>query len=742
MKKFVIGAVIVLVLGGIVFASIHAQSRGTGAKVYAEAVARRDVAQIVKATGELQPRIKVNISAHVVGKIDRLYVQEGDVIAKGKPFLHLEEAAFLAVRDQWAAQLRSSKTAVQQSEVSLADARVKLARAQKLRAEGISTQQDLEAAQLAETSARLQLDSAHEAVRQTDANLIKAQDDLTKTTIYAPLTGRVITLNAKEGEVVVSGTMNNSASVIATIADMSEILAEVDVDETEIVAVKLGQPTVLRVDALPLKEYHGKVVEVGSSGYNRTSQPDVTFFKVKVLLDHPDPDLRASMSVRAEINTAAHTKALVVPIQAVVDREPVGAKESNAKEVKVVFVIENGKARQREVRTGISDEAVVELTSGVNPGERVATGPYRTLRDLQDGDLVQVSQTSEDDDRKSDSQSPATQKKGNSMPLIDLRAIYKVYDMGARGARAARRRPDDGAGRVRRDHGLVGLRQVDADEHARLPRHARPRGSYILDGTGVQELDDNQLADIRNKELGFVFQSFNLLPRTDALRERRAAADLRRASPAPSGGSGRSGRWSGWAWARASTTARTSSRAASSSASPSPARSSTSPLDPARRRADRQPRLAHEHRGDHAAVPASCGQAGITVVLVTHEPDIAEYAWRASCCATARCTADEAHAPADAARRRATCARKDSAMVFLNASASPCARSAQQDALVPDHARHHHRRGRGHRHGGDRRRARRHGRRAARGDGHEPAHRAARQPTARRRRAASARSRR
>src|SRR3954447_13775016 len=312
-KKFLIGLLVVLVLGGIVFASLRAQGGDKGATVYAAVAEQRELAQIVKATGELQPRIKVNISAHVVGKIDKLYVQEGDVIARGKPFLHLEEQAFLAVRDQWSAQLRSAKTAVQQAEVSLADSRVKLARAQKLRSVGISTQQDLEAAQLAETSARLALDSAHEAVRQTDANLIKAQDDLTKTTIYAPLTGRVITLNAKEGEVVVSGTMNNSASVIATIADMSEILAEVDVDETEIVAVKLGQPTTLRVDALPAKEYRGKVVEVGSSGYNRANQPDVTFFKVKVLLERPDSDLRASMSVRAEIKTAAHTNAEVVP---------------------------------------------------------------------------------------------------------------------------------------------------------------------------------------------------------------------------------------------------------------------------------------------------------------------------------------------------------------------------------------------------------------------------------------------
>ena len=406
MKKVLIGLVVAVVLAGIVFASVRAHGREQGTKVYAEPVTRREVAQIVKASGELEPRVKVNISAHVIGKIDRLYVEEGDRIEKGKPFLRLEQQAFIAQRDQWAAQLSSARTAVQQAEVSLADSRVKLNRAQRLIGEGIATHEQLEAAQLAETSARLRLDEAHESVHQTQANLTNAQDALSKTTIYAPLTGRVIVLNAKQGEVVVSGTMNNPASVIGTIADMSEILATVDVDETEIVNVHPGQAAVLKVDAVPSKEYHGKVVEVGSSGFNRPAQPDVTFFKVKILLDDADPDLRASMSVRAEIHTAAHPNSLVVPIQAVVEREPLGkdgAKAGSAsgkdEEVKVVFAIEGGKARQRPVETGISDETHVELLSGVKPGEQVVTGPYRTLKDLKDGDAVHVSKTSEEEDR-------------------------------------------------------------------------------------------------------------------------------------------------------------------------------------------------------------------------------------------------------------------------------------------------------------------------------------------------------
>ena len=407
MKKVIIGIGIALVLAAIVFASVRSRGGEKGTEVYAEPVKKRDVAQIVKSSGELEPRVKVNISAHVIGKIEKLYVEEGDLIQRGQPFLRLEQQAYIAQRDQWAAQLQSARTSVQQAQVSLADARNKLNRAQRLQNEAIFSREQLEAAQLAETSAELRLQESRESVHQVQATLTQAQDDLSKTTIYAPLTGRVITLNAKEGEVVVSGTMNNPGSVIGTIADMAEILATVDVDETEIVSVRVGQTAVLKVDAIPGKEYHGRVVEVGSSGFNRANQPDVTFFKVKILLDDPDADLRDRMSVRAEIHTTSHPGALVVPIQAVVERpeKPAGKdgdeEGGKGREIKVVYIFEDGKARQQRVETGISDETHVELRSGVKPGQQVVTGPYRTLRDLKDGDAVRISKTSEEEDRKS-----------------------------------------------------------------------------------------------------------------------------------------------------------------------------------------------------------------------------------------------------------------------------------------------------------------------------------------------------
>jgi HlyD family secretion protein len=395
-----------LVLGGVLFGSLRAGRGQSGTKVYSEAVTKRPLVQLVKSSGEVNPRVKVNISAHVVAKVDKLYVAEGDWIEQGKPFLQLEQKDFLADRDQWAAQVETARTAVKEAEVTLADSEIKLHRAVRLQQEGIMTTEQLEGAQLAERSAKLKVEETNHSVTQARANLVRAQTDLDLTTIIAPVAGRVITLNVKQGEVVVSGTMNNPASVIGIIADLSEVLAEVDVDETEIVNVKVGQPAVLKVDALPDHEYRGKVTDVGNSGYNKPAQPDVTFFKVKLLFANPDLNLRPGMSVRAEISTATDPAALAVPIQAVVERHPlpppgakktaVPAKSSADDEIKVVFAIKDGKAHQRTVKTGISNETHVGIVSGLAAGEQVVTGPYRALRDLKDGEAVQITTPSED----------------------------------------------------------------------------------------------------------------------------------------------------------------------------------------------------------------------------------------------------------------------------------------------------------------------------------------------------------
>lgn len=405
MKKAIFALVAVLGLAALLAITALSGGGKGGTRVYAEPVERRAITQVVKATGAVNARVKVNISSHLIGKIEKIYVHEGQAVVAGQPFLELEKEAFVALRDDWASRRAIASHDVEQARISLADAELKARRARRLRQDGVLSEEQLEVAELALSSARLRLAQAEQSVVQAEANLVKARDDLAKTTLYSPLSGRVVTLQAEEGEVVVSGTMNNPASVIATVADLSEVLAEVDVDETEIARVKVGQAAALRVDALADSEFRGEVVEVGSSGYNRPQQPDVTFFQVKLLFEAPDPELRPGMSVRADIETASHGDAAVVPIQAVVDRPP-GAAEGDPgekdgserapggelaeEEVPVLFVIVDGKAEQRPVETGLSDETHVEILSGATPGEQVVTGPYRALKDLEAGDRVQV----------------------------------------------------------------------------------------------------------------------------------------------------------------------------------------------------------------------------------------------------------------------------------------------------------------------------------------------------------------
>jgi HlyD family secretion protein len=398
LKKGLIAAAVVAVLGFVLWTSMRGGSRNQGKEVYAEPARRREISQLVKSTGQVDPRIKVNISAHVIAKISRLFVVEGQEVKAGQPFLELEKYAFAAERDRASSALQIASAQRRRAQVELANAELQLRRQKALVEQGIASRDELDQAELRERSARLQLEQAGDSIGEARAALERAQEELRKTTIYAPISGRVIALAAKEGEVVVSGTMNNPASIIATVADLSELLVEVDVDETDIVDVALGQPADVKVDAIPGRVYHGRVVEIGSSGYERPAQPDVTFFKVKILLADPDRKLRPGMSARAEIRVAVHAQALVVPVEAVVYRRPLGpdgkpVKEGAAggEEIKVAFVVDGDKAVQRPVTLGISDATHVEVTAGLEAGEQVISGPHRVLRALENGDPVQVS---------------------------------------------------------------------------------------------------------------------------------------------------------------------------------------------------------------------------------------------------------------------------------------------------------------------------------------------------------------
>lgn len=396
MKKVLIIGGVVLLVAVIVVASIKAGS-SDGEKVYVEPVKPRKIEAVVTAPGEINPRVKINVGAHIVGKIEKLYIQEGDYVHSGQKLLDLEQPAYQAERERASAEVANRKIEVVRAKVALDTAQLAYRRATSMQKQGIQAQELFDKASLDLENARAGYQSAQEGVRQAVASLQQAQTDLSHTTIVAPMDGKVVQLNAHEGEVVVTGTMNNPASVIAVIADLSEILVEADVGETEIVGIKLGLPAKVHVDAIPEKEYEGKVVEIGSSGTQKAATgAGMRYFQVKVQVTNADDRLKPGMTAQASIITNSEPNALAVPIQSVVERTPPGngkaaetTTDDTAAKKKYVFVVQNGVAKMIEVTTGISDATHVVIRSGLKLGDQIVTGPFRTLKSLKDGAKVQ-----------------------------------------------------------------------------------------------------------------------------------------------------------------------------------------------------------------------------------------------------------------------------------------------------------------------------------------------------------------
>lgn len=395
MKRWLLigGAAVLLTL--IIVASIRSGGP-KGEKVFTEPAGKKTIESVVTAPGQIDPKVKVNISAHIVGKIEKLYFEEGDTVKRGQKLVELEKPLYIAQRDRLNAELGSRRVEVARARAALNTAQSQYQRAQSLSRQGIQAQELFDQARLAYDNARAAQDAAIQGVAQAEAGLRSAQEDLSRTTIHSPLDGKVVQLNAREGEVVVTGTMNNPGSVIAVIADLSEILVEAEVGETEVVSVKLGQAVKIKVDAVPSKEYHGRVVEIGSSAAVRQGAgAGIRYFTVKVAIDDADERLRPGMTSQVSIVTDLAKDAVTVPIQSVVERVP-GSKSADSEEdadkpkKKYVFLIANGKAKQVEVQTGISDATHVAITSGIKTGDPVVTGPFRVLKKLKDGMAVEV----------------------------------------------------------------------------------------------------------------------------------------------------------------------------------------------------------------------------------------------------------------------------------------------------------------------------------------------------------------
>ncbi len=304
MKRPLIIAAAVVLIGAIVFFSIRSGG-GNAEKVYAEKAVPRKIEAVVTAPGEIDPKLQVNISAYVIGKIEKLYFNEGDYVKKGQKLVDLERASFVAARDRMRSMVENGRIEVERSRVALATAKLAYDRAVNLQKQGINSQELFDQAKLAYDNARAGYSSAEQGVRQAQAALVQAETDLSHTTISSPIDGKVVQLSAREGEVVITGTMNNPGSVIAVIADLSQILVNAEVGETDVVGIRVGQVGRIHVDAVPNKEYSGHVSEIGSSANIRQSAGSgVRYFTVKVLIDNPDDRLRPGMSSQVSIVTS------------------------------------------------------------------------------------------------------------------------------------------------------------------------------------------------------------------------------------------------------------------------------------------------------------------------------------------------------------------------------------------------------------------------------------------------------
>jgi HlyD family secretion protein len=394
----VIGVLVVLAL--VVWASLR-DSGPRGTEVEVQAAEIRTVSSRVKATGEITPETRVEISAKVVGEIINLPVVEGQEVHRGQLLLDIERDLYEAARNQARAAVRQAEVSVRRQEVQLADAQRNIRRTRELIADGLVSQEALDTAQLAVDTAEVELEAQRHAVEQYRSGLQRAEDDLARTTIRSPMDGTVIQLNAEQGETVVPGSTNLPGSVIMTVADMSVLLAEVEVSEVDVVHVALGQEAEVKVDALGTEPQKGHVVEIATSGRRDPVQGTIRF-RVKVALDDPDPSLRPAMTAKVDILTATSEDAITVPVQAVVKRrlnddgeEVRGRDAKGIDEVDVVYLIEENKAVVRSVVVGVSDVLHVEITDGLEVDEEVITGPYRTLKNMKSGDAVTI-----DEDKK------------------------------------------------------------------------------------------------------------------------------------------------------------------------------------------------------------------------------------------------------------------------------------------------------------------------------------------------------
>jgi HlyD family secretion protein len=397
-------AILVVVLVAAGFGIWKATHRGPKpVEVQTAVVERADLQAKVTANGKIQAQRKVDISATIAGQITHLAVREGDRVTKGQFLLQIDPVSPRATARSSEASMQALLREVDSGRATLAQARLDIVRAEANFQARIIPEMDVQRARTAVATAEAALSAAERRVEQARAMLEGAQDTLSKTVVRSPIDGIVTARRVEEGEVAVVGVLNQPGTVLLTISDMSVVEAEVEVDETSIPSVKVGQEALVRIDAYPSRTFTGLVTEVGNSPIlNATGATSQAIkFRVKIQIKDPPPDIKPGLSVQADILTGFRPQTLVVPIQALVvrdiERRPGQApKLGEPRDEEGVYLMEDGKARFQAVKTGLLGELSIEVVSGLRGGETIIAGPFKSLRTLKHGDRVKLEKPKKD----------------------------------------------------------------------------------------------------------------------------------------------------------------------------------------------------------------------------------------------------------------------------------------------------------------------------------------------------------
>lgn len=409
MKKIVIGTIVVVLLAALAFAATQRDSRGA-AEVRTEAVERRSLVAQVSATGHIEPKTQVDITTDVAGRIIELPVEEGQDVEEGDLLLQIDPALFRAAVNRAQAALSQSRAAEAQQNAAYLQAQRDADRFVALQQRGtefVTAAEVEQAVTTAEVQKRL-WEAADHQVAQARANLAQEQDRLAKTTIRAPMSGRITRLNVERGETAVVGTMNNAGSLLLTVADLSVMEAVIEVDETDVPSITIGDSAWIEIDAFPGQRFAGTVTEIGNSSIvpinpatSGTSNQAIDF-EVRVTLRDPPVGIRPDLSATADVITDTREDVPSIPITALTlmdadeleeipnENLPPDQRRSLSTDIEGVFVVDGDIARFRPVEVGVAGENYFEVLSGIEPGTVVVAGPFQAIRELRDGDRIQV----------------------------------------------------------------------------------------------------------------------------------------------------------------------------------------------------------------------------------------------------------------------------------------------------------------------------------------------------------------